>query len=472
MGFLANLLGLNWRDRLYTAEFRTSKFKVASVDTGVGRRNVVHQYPFRNEPYVEDLGRDANEFVINGYVIANKDNDQDYFYERDSLIGALRAEGPGILVHPFYGYQVVSLVGKARIVEDFSEGGICRFTMTFVPAGKNRYPTDAIDSVDSMDAAAETANAALRDSFGVKYSTIASLGTSLSKLTTNIQKLYSAQRKIMRAIQGGPRSLISTALGFIDTAAANTTNTAIGNACTIGGVLVSSMDSFLSAGGVVGDFQDNLVEGICSGALTNRAGGVTSSTTSQTGTLAPAYGKSVVTEMLDLQTYGDDFDPITVTSPNSAQDAINTEHVINMGRNSGLVATTQLAVRIDYTDRNESQTILTAVINKIDDQLTRLGDNASSSAYATYGLSVADDEAFIAMQELRKIFVKAMQQIGAKLPLLMDYEVPSEIKPALLLAYEQYKDLDRENEIITRNQIKIPHPGFLPGGEKIEILSR
>jgi prophage DNA circulation protein len=64
-----------------------------------------------------------------------------------------------------------------------------------------------------------------------------------------------------------------------------------------------------------------------------------------------------------------------------------------------------------------------------------------------------------------------MQSIAAKLPSLFDYQVPTDVLPALVLAYNQYKDLDRENEIITRNRTLIPHPGFLPSGDTIELLS-
>jgi prophage DNA circulation protein len=41
----------------------------------------------------------------------------------------------------------------------------------------------------------------------------------------------------------------------------------------------------------------------------------------------------------------------------------------------------------------------------------------------------------------------------------------------LVLAYNQYEDLEREREIITRNISIVQHPGFLPGGKTMEILN-
>jgi len=41
----------------------------------------------------------------------------------------------------------------------------------------------------------------------------------------------------------------------------------------------------------------------------------------------------------------------------------------------------------------------------------------------------------------------------------------------LVLAYSKYNDLGREKEIINRNRSLVSHPGFLPGGKTLEILS-
>ena len=41
----------------------------------------------------------------------------------------------------------------------------------------------------------------------------------------------------------------------------------------------------------------------------------------------------------------------------------------------------------------------------------------------------------------------------------------------LSLAYDRYEDLNREGEIIERNKELILHPGFIPNGKIIDILS-
>ena len=51
------------------ASFRGVPFRTTDSDTGVGRRNEVHEYPMRDLPYADDLGRRAREFQVNGYVV-------------------------------------------------------------------------------------------------------------------------------------------------------------------------------------------------------------------------------------------------------------------------------------------------------------------------------------------------------------------------------------------------------------------
>ncbi|WP_270796216.1 DNA circularization N-terminal domain-containing protein [Aeromonas sp. QDB11] len=80
-------------DRLQPASFRGVAFKVDSDDLQVGRRTVLHEYPGRDTPSVEDLGRETREYAISAYLIGH-----DFIAERDRLIEALEQAGPGDLV--------------------------------------------------------------------------------------------------------------------------------------------------------------------------------------------------------------------------------------------------------------------------------------------------------------------------------------------------------------------------------------
>lgn len=91
-----------WRDELQPGSFRGIPFLIDTASTQAGRRIALHQYPLRNTPYAEDLGRQARGFRVQCLVVG-----PDYMHGRDALIDACETAGPGTLIHPYYGQKRV-----------------------------------------------------------------------------------------------------------------------------------------------------------------------------------------------------------------------------------------------------------------------------------------------------------------------------------------------------------------------------
>lgn len=89
---------MTWRDDLRPASFRGVHFFVAADSSRFGRRVVVHTYPQRDKPYVEDLGRRSREYQFDAFVIG-----PNYMEDRDAFIAACEEPGAGELIHPKYG---------------------------------------------------------------------------------------------------------------------------------------------------------------------------------------------------------------------------------------------------------------------------------------------------------------------------------------------------------------------------------
>jgi len=53
-----------WRDRLRKARFRGVEFWVAADETSIGRRVVFHEYPLRDIPCAQDLGRRGRRYEV------------------------------------------------------------------------------------------------------------------------------------------------------------------------------------------------------------------------------------------------------------------------------------------------------------------------------------------------------------------------------------------------------------------------
>ena len=77
-----------WHERMGPASFRDVRFYVDVAELAGGRKTVQHEYPLRDDAYVEDLGRRGRAFSIDGYVIG-----PEYFTQRDALLKALEQSG-------------------------------------------------------------------------------------------------------------------------------------------------------------------------------------------------------------------------------------------------------------------------------------------------------------------------------------------------------------------------------------------
>jgi prophage DNA circulation protein len=136
---------------LRPSSFRGVPFKIETAQRGGGRRNVTFEFPKRDVPYTEDMGRMARRFSVAGYIIG-----PDYPPIRDALIRALETEGPGTLVHYTYGTFRVN-AGPYTAVETKQEGGLVRFDMAFVEAGSNPAQRTTEASNSALDQNADNA---------------------------------------------------------------------------------------------------------------------------------------------------------------------------------------------------------------------------------------------------------------------------------------------------------------------------
>jgi prophage DNA circulation protein len=123
-----------WRDRLRAAAWRGVPFYIDEGSGEVGRRYEMHEYPQRDTPWAEDLGRAQRKWNVTGYVLG-----AGYMGLRDRLLAACEQPGPGKLLHPYLGeLQVVCT--SFRYSERDEEGGICRFQLAFAEPGTRGAP--------------------------------------------------------------------------------------------------------------------------------------------------------------------------------------------------------------------------------------------------------------------------------------------------------------------------------------------
>jgi prophage DNA circulation protein len=152
---------------LVAGRFRGVAFRTVDAEFKVGRRNVVNEYPQRDLPYVDDLGRKARRFVVEAYVIG-----PNYLAERDALVAAFEAQGPGELMHPRYGLRQVSLDGDVSVKESPERGGQARISVTFVEDAANLFPRAVENTVSKVEATTNAADAAAQAQFAKDFSVV------------------------------------------------------------------------------------------------------------------------------------------------------------------------------------------------------------------------------------------------------------------------------------------------------------
>lgn len=178
-----------WRDTIKgPASFRGVPFFVETSELAGGRRTAHHEYPFRDAPFVEDLGRRGRGFPIEGYVLG-----EDYLAARDALLAALEQAGPGELVHPYYKTRRVICM-NFRVRESSADGGVARFALEFVetevsPAFPSSTPAAAVrvDATGDAIVAALRARAAARGAVSLPASALASLSATIADASKSLE---------------------------------------------------------------------------------------------------------------------------------------------------------------------------------------------------------------------------------------------------------------------------------------------
>lgn len=142
-------------EQLQPASFRGVPFEVEASGITVGRRTVVHEYPQRDRPYVEDLGRATRNITLQCFVVGS-----DYLEQAQALMHELEEPGPGTLIHPWLGEMEVTITSVSEL--QFDQGlGVASVTITATEAGDLEFPavtadedTEALEAADAVEKSA------------------------------------------------------------------------------------------------------------------------------------------------------------------------------------------------------------------------------------------------------------------------------------------------------------------------------
>ncbi|MGC6386577.1 DNA circularization protein [Ewingella sp. S1.OA.A_B6] len=191
---LSSLLGFsgdswNWQDHIHPASFRGVPFAVVEGDGSFGRRQAIHEYPYRDTAWVEDMGRSTRRLTLNGFIIQSSlvYNAPDVMTQRDSLIAACESLGAGTLIHPTLGELTVSIPeGGLKLRESKDSERVFEFSLTVIESGLRVF---AITSASSAVSTVQTSWLALAAKSAATF--IAEVNSDIRTVTQAIKTIKS-----------------------------------------------------------------------------------------------------------------------------------------------------------------------------------------------------------------------------------------------------------------------------------------
>ncbi|NUB13707.1 multidrug DMT transporter [Azospirillum brasilense] len=207
--------GAPWHAQLRPASFRGVPFAVIASNAEFGRRVAVHEYPYRDTVWVEDLGRGPRRYSLTGFLM---EDSQVYgggplLTQRDRLQRAVEGAGEGELVHPSLGRKSVALL-RFREVQRHEGGRVIEVAFQFVEAGRLLYPAASADKTKAVTDAADSLGLAAVADFVKKAVTYLQRGVSfvrdlvgtVSRYARLVMKLVDDATNLYNAVRDLPGS--------------------------------------------------------------------------------------------------------------------------------------------------------------------------------------------------------------------------------------------------------------------------
>lgn len=397
--------------QLRRASFRGVPFEVTSSNLSIGRRTQTFEYPQRDDPFTEDMGRSKRTIRITAFVVG-----YDYIARMKRLIAACEKPGSGRLIHPWLGSMEVTPTDLSAPV--FESNRVAFVSLTFVESGKLQYPNALLDVGARCLSAAQLLVNAEFDEFvrtfdlsGAQDFVKEAVGLDLQGILNSetvqsvcdafdlADELATLSHDVITLAEGGADALFNRVLD------------------TYG------LQGFASTVHAWTDVSHRFRSLTQSSELNSaKPQAVASRTTSERIEKANAAGQAMIRGLSVANMV------VAASEIGTSNDRLDASTPVQTAPYDDLIAV-----------RNE-------ILEAIDEE----------------SLKISSDPIYEALCESRSAVYEAITQRAENQARLVSFK-PSSVQPALVLAYDYYGDASREAEIVGRNKIR--HSGFVPAVE-------
>jgi prophage DNA circulation protein len=392
---------VDWSSRLWPASYKGVPFRVEQDQATSGRRLAIHEFPGRDEPFVEDLGASARKVEITAYLASDALD-----VEAAALEAVARSGGAGVLVLPMAGPVMVHCQ-ECRREQSRDKQGYSAFSVTFVRDGA----ASPLASVALLAQLAFDGAGALGDAAGLIVSAIEVVGQAGSVVddaisgARDVAAVFDAVREsnaVDPTVSGEVRNLLADLYDEAPTLISRQT----GAAASFGTRMVEAVR-------LLGDGM-------------------------QPDDAATAFGA-----LADLEPVPP---PAYTLAPTPAVRARNAARLDRLARLAALAAWSDALMRRSYGSRRD-------------------GVAARADAATRFGIALADLpgaenlEAYAAAAALRGQVAAYLSRLITDLAPVVTVTAPLRM-PSLWWGWRLYGDPTRGAEIVARNGVR--HPAHIP----------
>jgi len=190
---ISNPKAKTWSSSLRQPSWRGVPFQVRDGSLSISPQLAVHEYPYRDDAWVEPLGKGKTLHHIAGFLSGS-----DVIEQRRKLIQALNEEGPGELIHPSFGRIWVTLI-RGDITERWDSGRCYEIRMIFMEQRENQTlaPSSSSSTSDAVKTAAAAAKTSAIGDFVKKISGALRSGMAVVSKIVSTANRWSRQIKAL-----------------------------------------------------------------------------------------------------------------------------------------------------------------------------------------------------------------------------------------------------------------------------------
>jgi prophage DNA circulation protein len=415
----------DWLSTLWPASYRGFQFYFESDDEDGGRGIVIHKFPHRDSPYIEDLGEEPRFYEGAAYVHGD---DADRLAA--AFAAALAARGPATLVVPLAGPVLVHCQTFRRHHER-DKLGYAAFQVKFVRAGAG----SAIISIPFLShlvhAAADRVADALAGTLpsqaaAADYAIDAAIerAESAAAAIDAARLAYAADPEVSARVRDRVSAIVDYAPALLAPAPPE-----------------DDVSAFLARAGLSADFS-------AGGGPPALAHAIVAATRDLGDALAPESAARAMVELAEINAAS----APAYLAPAPAQ--ASADALARVARLAALTAFSEAVIRRVYKSRPDGVSARAEVSERFEREMA----NTTGAENAALYLAIADLQGRVA---------EYLSRLINDLAPVIEIEAARQM-PALYWAWRLYADPLRDREIVDRNRVR--HPAFVPA--KFAALSR